>query len=101
MPTEPASRVPRLSGRKWLWNLRSHAATVRNECPQVGSHSGLPLEQVEALTRQQQRIERRSLILGCAVTTLEPAPMRDALADLLAEITEAARAIGMLLRPAG
>jgi hypothetical protein len=61
----------------------------------------LALEQVEALTREQQRIERRTLILGCAVTTLDPAPLREALADLVTEIAESARVIGRLLRPAG
>jgi hypothetical protein len=36
----------------------------------VPHRSGLALEQVEALTREQQRLERRTLILGCAVTTV-------------------------------
>ena len=58
-------------------------------------------QQVEALTREQQRLARRSPILGCAVTTLDPAPLREALADLVTEIAESARVIGMLLRPAG
>jgi hypothetical protein len=53
------------------------------------------------LTREQQRLARRSLLLGCAVTTLDPAPLREALADLVTEIAESARVIGMLLRPAG
>ena len=53
------------------------------------------------MTREQQRLARRSLLLGCAVTTLDPAPLREALADLVTEIAESARVIGMLLRPAG
>jgi hypothetical protein len=34
------------------------------------------------------------------VTTLDPAPLREALADLVTEIAESARVIGLLLRPA-
>jgi hypothetical protein len=61
---------------------------------------GFALERVEALTREQQRIERRSLILGCVVTTLDAAPLREALADLVADIAEAARTIGRLVQQA-
>jgi hypothetical protein len=35
------------------------------------------------------------------LTTLDPAPMRDALVELVAEIAESARVIGRLLQPAG
>jgi hypothetical protein len=49
------------------------------------------------LTAQQQRIERRTLVLGCAVATVDAAPLRDALTDLLADITEAARTIGRIV----
>ena len=38
----------------------------------VAHRAGLELEQGEALTRAQQRLARRSLLLGCAVTTLDP-----------------------------
>jgi hypothetical protein len=62
--------------------------------------AGLALTQVQALTEQQQRIERRSLILGCAVATVDPVPLREALAELLADITEAARTIGRLVQQA-
>jgi hypothetical protein len=58
---------------------------------------GLALTQVH---EQQQRIERRSLILGCAVATVDPVPLREALAELLADITEAARTIGRLVEQA-
>ena len=53
------------------------------------------------MTREQHRLERRSLILACAVTTLDSAPMREALADLVTEIAESVRVIGTLLRPVG
>jgi hypothetical protein len=61
--------------------------------------ASLALEQIEALTREQQRIERRSLILGYAVATLDSVPLRDALAELLADINEAARTIGAIVQP--
>jgi hypothetical protein len=35
------------------------------------------------------------------VTTIDAALLREALVDLIADIAEAARAIGSLLRPAG
>jgi hypothetical protein len=70
-------------------------------CAAGPPRASLPLVQVEALTREQQRIERRTLVLGSALTTLDPAPMRDALVELVAEIAESARVIGRLLQPAG
>ena len=67
----------------------------------AGAPPRASLAQLEALTREQQRIERRSLILPCALTPLDPVPLREALADLVTEIAESARVIGMLLRPVG
>ena len=61
-----------------------------------------PLPQVEALRRQQQRILHRSALVDyvLAAETLGGGPltMGDALAELLADITEAARTIGTLLQ---
>jgi len=68
--------------------------------PSPSPAPGLALEQVHALTQQQRRIEHRSLILECAVKTLDPPPMREAVADLCADILEAARAIGVIVRQA-
>ena len=51
-------------------------------------------------TSQSIQVEG-ALILGCALTTLDPVPICEALADLVTEIAESARVIGMLLRPAG
>jgi hypothetical protein len=60
---------------------------------------------VEALRREQQRILHRSTLLDYVLTAEkcggEPRTMGDALAELLADITEAARTIGTLLRAAG
>jgi hypothetical protein len=72
-------------------------SSLRRHAPRLPA---CPLEQVQTLTQQQQRIERRNLILGCALTTLDPAPLREALADLVAGITEAARTIGRLVQQA-
>lgn len=63
-----------------------------------------PLTHVEALRRQQQRILHRSALVNYVLAaerrTGAPLTMGDALADLLADITEAARTIGTLLQAA-
>jgi hypothetical protein len=60
-----------------------------------------PLIQVEALRRQQQRILHRSALIAYVLTADQrsggPLTMGDALAELLADITEAAHTIGTLL----
>jgi hypothetical protein len=61
---------------------------------------GLALEHVQALTAQQQRIERRTLVLGCAMATLDAAPLREALTELVVDITEAARVIAVIVQQA-
>ena len=62
-----------------------------------------PLPQVEALRRQQQRILHRSALIDYVPAAETrgggPLTMGDALAELLADITEAARTIGALLQP--
>ena len=63
-----------------------------------------PLPQVDALRRQQQRILHRSAlvdnVLAAETRGGGPLTMGDALAELLADITEAARTIGTLLQTA-
>ena len=66
--------------------------------------SALARAQVDALTRQQQRILHRSALLTYVLAAEQqngqPLTLGDALAELLADITEAARTIGTLLQPA-
>jgi hypothetical protein len=61
---------------------------------------GLALDQVQALTQQQQRILSRSILVACALKAETPdrAVLDGALADLLADITEAAFSIGVILQ---
>jgi len=62
------------------------------------------LPQVEALRRQQQRILHRTALIDYVLAAETrgggPLTMGDALAELLADITEAARAVGTLLQTA-
>ena len=64
-----------------------------------------PLLQVDALRRQQQRILHRSelgeYVLATATRGGEPLTMGEALADLLGDITDAARTIGTILQAGG
>jgi hypothetical protein len=64
---------------------------------------GFALEQVDALTHQQQRILRRSVVIDCALKAEAPDPptMREAITDLLADITAAARTMGTILQQVG
>ena len=61
-----------------------------------------PSLDVAALRRQQQRILHRSALIDYVLAAEkrggEPLTMGDALAELLADITEAARTIGTLLQ---
>ncbi len=63
------------------------------------------LDQVDALTRQQQRIVHRSALLAYVIAAEtrsgQPLALGDALGELLADITEAARTIGTILQAAG
>ena len=63
-----------------------------------------PLPQVDALRRQQQRILHRSALIDYVLAAEkrggETLTMGDALAELLADITEAARTIGTILQAA-
>ena len=60
---------------------------------------------VDALTRQQQRIVHRSALMDYVIAAEkrsgQPLTLGDALAELLADITEAARTIGTILQAAG
>lgn len=90
--TRPASVHPQRSGK-----TRAKRPAAKSAARAVGApRASLALEHVEALIREQQRIERRGLILGCGLNALDPAPLREALAELLEDIRAAARAIGTL-----
>ena len=62
-------------------------------------------EQLDALTRQQQRIVHRSALLAYVIAAETRSghalTLGDALAELLADITEAARTIGTILQKGG
>ncbi len=78
------------------------AATPTTGTP--GLHAA-SLTQLDALRRQQQRILHRSALIDYVLAAEkrggEPLTMGDALAELLADITEAARTIGTILQAAG
>src|SRR4029450_12618167 len=56
-----------------------------------GAHAGLARHQLDAGSQQQRRVLRRTVILDCALKAdaLDPPTMREAVADLLGDITEA------------
>jgi hypothetical protein len=89
--------LPRVASSRPPAKMKSAGGPATN-----GAHAGLALEQVHALTQQQQRILHRSVVLDCALKAdaLDPPTMREAVADLLADITEAARAIGVIVQQA-
>ena len=104
-PSAPPQRdVSRETARRV--NGRAAPRAIR---PQPQPHesssprAGLALEQVDALTQQQQRILRRSVVIDCALKAEAPDPptMREAIADLLADITVAARTMGTILQQVG
>ena len=70
----------------------------------IADHAPALLTQLEALRRQQQRILHRSALIDYVLAAEkrggEPLVMGDALAELLADITEAARTIGTILQTA-
>jgi hypothetical protein len=63
-------------------------------------HTGLSIDQVDALHRQQQRILHRALVISYVLGDEMRAEPAAAIADLLDEIEEAARTIGTLLQTA-
>jgi hypothetical protein len=73
-------------------------AAVRRVSPTP--RAGLAPEQLHVLVQQQQRILRRSIVISCAMKTdtVDPPTLREVLAELVGDITEAARTIGTLLR---
>jgi hypothetical protein len=75
--------------------MRSAGGTAEN-----GAHAGLALEQLEAVSQYQRRILHRTVILDCALKAEALDPMREALADLLGDITTAAREIGAIVQQA-
>jgi hypothetical protein len=82
-------------------NGRAAAPTTTTSSTTEGAAS---LPPIEALQRQQQRILHRSALVDYVLTAETrnggPLTMGDALAELLADITEAARTIGTLLQTA-
>ena len=72
------------------------AATRESPAPRTG----LAPEQLRVLLQQPQRILRRSLVIDCAVKAdaLDPPTLREVVAEFLADITEAARAIGAIVQ---
>jgi hypothetical protein len=74
----------------------SHGATRPGPPPAV-----FACDQLDALTRQQQRIFHRSTLIDYVIAAEtrggQPLTLGDALAELLADITEAARTIGTIL----
>jgi predicted transcriptional regulator len=65
--------------------------------------ASFPIVQIEALERQQQRILHRTQVVGYVLAAEQRNGARltvgDALADLLQDISEAARTIGTILQP--
>src|SRR5262249_13346550 len=68
----------------------------------LGHRPGLALEQVHALTHQQQRTLHGSVVHDCALKAeaLDPSTIREAFTDLLDDITTSARAIATILQQA-
>jgi hypothetical protein len=64
------------------------------------AQAGLAVAQVEVLTRAHGRILRRTVVIDCVVHAerLDPYTMREAVAELIADFAEVARAIGAILR---
>jgi hypothetical protein len=96
----PAARRPKPVHRPSRNGARRNgAATVTTASAE---HAPPPFPQVEALRRQQQRILHRSALIDYVLTVEkrggQTLTMGDALAELLADITDAARTIGTLLQ---
>jgi hypothetical protein len=91
-------RPPRLAGarRRWRWR-----------CPpsQAPTQARLTLDQLDALTRQQQRITHRSAlvhyVLAAEKQDGQTLTLGDALAELLEDITDAAHTIATILQQVG
>jgi hypothetical protein len=94
----PATRRPLPVHRSTRPGVRRNGSATSTVTPPA------PLTQVDALRRQQQRILHRSALIDYVLAAEkrggETLTMGDALAELLADITEAARTIGTLLPPA-
>ena len=64
----------------------------------------ISIEQVDALTRQQQRILHRSALIDCVLVAEKQGgqtlTMGDAVAEFLADVIEAACTIGTILQTA-
>src|SRR5262245_44640709 len=95
----PAPRVPHhgpgriVRGRPRGPSTPGGSPTASRACatpaPSPSLPPGLALEQLHALTQQQQRILHRSVVLAWAMHAegLDPSTLRAAIADLLADIT--------------
>ena len=96
-PVHHGANGSRRNGRS---RTTSSPATAPTNIPVLDVAAGA---QVEALRRQQQRILHRSALVDYVLAAETrgggPLTMGDALAELLADITEAARTIGTLLPP--
>ena len=73
--------------------------------PEAASPCAVALEQVDELQRQQRRIVHHSTVIDYVLAAEKHAGqtlmMGDALRELLADITQAARTIGTLLQQVG
>jgi hypothetical protein len=95
------ARRPSRTGAHHNGAHRNRAATLTAVLPDPPSPASL--DHVDALRRQQQRILHRTELLNYVLTVEKrsgaPLTMGDALAELLADIAEAARTIGTILHP--
>jgi hypothetical protein len=99
----PAARRPAPVRRVPTNGAHRHGAATPTT-PTPAPHVSAPLLQVDALRRQQQRILHRSALIGFVLAAERQSgqtlTMGDALAEILADIAEAARTIGTLLQTA-
>jgi hypothetical protein len=95
-------RAPRRARRPSRHGARRNGSATATTAS--AEHAPPPFPQVEALRRQQQRILHRSALIDYVLAAEKRSGaqlrMGDALAELLADITEAARTIGSLLQTA-
>ena len=98
--TEPANATAAAPCEAAGGDIGDARATLPGPLPAVFAR-----DQLDALTRQQQRIVHRSALIDYVLAAErqggQPLTMGDALDELLADITEAARTIGMILQQAG
>jgi hypothetical protein len=76
--------------------------TPAARAPTHGGGGGLSVEQMDALTTQQQRILRRSTVIDCVLRAedLDAMTMRQAVRDLLEDIAAATHTIGTIVQQA-